>query len=283
MSKLFKSLRINNHGEVASMLTIVSFLLLAAGTILGSSIAQRETRTVSKASGENFNVCQLGACDLNFDGRTDDNGWCQASGVRCQRYNGKVCQLPDPWCDTPNQGPAATCTGANQKGTTNQATCQQTGKNCGDGRCDCPNENWETCSLDCPYQSPPITCTTSSQPPAGGNQTQCVNEGGFCSQSTDACNNTQGHAPDPTNQPKDCSGSYPICCKPWSTPPTPTPTLPPGTKTISGTVTVYFTQKTFTEITVNAEQGAMAYSPQSSSILGATTTIKSWSANDISS
>jgi len=283
MFKLFKSLRINNHGEVASMLTIVSFLLLAAGTILGSSIAQRETRTVSKAAGYHWNECQIGVCNANFDGRTDDNGWCQAAGVRCQRYNGKVCQLPDPWCDSPNQGAATTCTGVHQKGFDNTQTCSTASYTPGNGNCEPPNENWET-NLDCPWTLPGTG--GGAQPPAGGNQTQCVNEGegGFCSQSTDACNNTQGHAPDPT-QPKDCSGSLPVCCKPWNIipTPTPTPTLPPGTKTISGTVTVYFTQKTFTEIMVNAEQGGMAQSPQSSFILGTTVNVKKWSANEVSS
>lgn len=237
MFKLFKSLKKNNRGEVATMLTLISFLLITAGTILGSYIAQRETKTVGKAAGYHWNECQIGVCNASFDGRTDDNGWCQAAGVRCQRYKGKVCQLPDPWCDTPNQGAASACTGVNQKGFNNNQTCSTANYTPGNGTCEPPNENWET-NLDCPWTLPGTG--GGAQPPAGSNQTQCQNEGGFCSQSTDACNNTQGHAPDPT-QPKDCSGSLPVCCKPWSTPTltlTPTPTTPVTAGTISVTVNI---------------------------------------------
>lgn len=61
IAKLFK----NNRGEMATALTILSFLMLSAGTILGSYFAQRETKTLSKASGEK--VCSDN-CKSNPDG-----------------------------------------------------------------------------------------------------------------------------------------------------------------------------------------------------------------------
>jgi hypothetical protein len=228
---LFKKER---RGEAAATLTIISFLLLTAGTILGSFVAQQETRTQGKAAtgsqiktlaGYHWNECQLGACIENFDGRTDDNGWCQGYKIRCVRKGGKVCQLPDPWCDGADQGPASTCIGVNQKGTDASQTCSSSGKSCGDGVCSGPNENWETCNApECPYTLPPAGGQITPTLPT----TQCAAEGGICQREEICGVSIPNSYPDP--QQKGCPDTYPVCCKLIGATPTLTPT-PTGSLT----------------------------------------------------
>ncbi len=223
MPKGFNLFKLNSRGEVATTLTIFSFLLLVAGTILGSFVAQQETKTRSKATdlriqklaGYHWDECLPGACISDFDGRSDDNSWCQGYKLRCARKNGKVCQLPDPWCDGADQGPASTCIGVHQKGSDASQICSSAGKSCGDGRCDGPNENWETCNApECPYtlpQSGGPPKPTVSLPP-GTYETQCSDEGGICVQTTGVCQAAYGTV----DGDKGCSAKSqytPICCK----------------------------------------------------------------------
>ena len=81
-----------------------------------------------------------------------DGGFCQSTGIRCFKKDGAVHQLPDPWCDSDSQGAVSYCAGIHQKGTSADKQCAS-GSVCGDGNCQSPNENWETCRLDCKLNS----------------------------------------------------------------------------------------------------------------------------------
>jgi hypothetical protein len=73
----------DNRGEVATILTLVSFLLVAAGTILGSYIAQRETRIISKAGNEEC----IGKPANYYIGIAPEKGQPGKNGCDCDTVN----------------------------------------------------------------------------------------------------------------------------------------------------------------------------------------------------